>query len=105
MLSLIFTFFMIFNSVAYAYMDHCIDESECAVIVDECHHDSNADNSTEKQKDSSHSQCEMHCFHPQGFYNQLRNVEFNQAPSLAAEPYSFHFNQVFIDGLLRPPLV
>ena len=101
------TLLMAINSMASAHIDLChISTASCSqASVDECPEASSDDGQSQRSKDSSHGHCKVHCSHQVVYFNSLAEVVFSTIESIVINPYSFSFDQAYLEGPFRPPLV
>lgn len=103
---IILTIFIAFSAATSAHVDVCavskICKSQDCVDSD---NSKSADSLSQSPDDSSHSHCNVHCFHQCFYYQSQGLVVFDFAEISGVQSYQFAYTQAFLDGPFRPPLV
>ena len=101
------TLLMAINSMAFAHMDLChISTVSCSqTSVDECPGTSSDHGQSQRKNHVSHGHCKVHCSQRVVYFNSIAVVVFLTSVSEVITRYLFSFDEVFLVGPFRPPIV
>lgn len=102
---IVLVIFMAISGTASAYADLChSSKASCSSSsLKECS-DTGSEGQSQDSHESSHEHCKAHCSHQSVYFCSLPTVAFINIESTNNQSYSFLLDQVYLEGLFRPPL-